>query len=105
MFALITVVHIIVALILIIVVLLQTGKRADLAGAFGGGGSQENIPTTEMAASESDPSAVSGYLDEIFKAATRSSGSVRLTATTRSTNSTLPTCCGEPRLNGWPAAS
>ena len=37
---LLTVLHIIVAFILILVVLLQTGKRADLAGAFGGGGSQ-----------------------------------------------------------------
>jgi preprotein translocase subunit SecG len=33
-------VHIVVSLILVLVVLLQTGKRADLAGAFGGGGSQ-----------------------------------------------------------------
>ena len=33
-------IHIIVSVILILVVLLQTGKRADLAGAFGGGGSQ-----------------------------------------------------------------
>ncbi|MBZ5639565.1 MAG: preprotein translocase subunit SecG [Acidobacteriia bacterium] len=33
-------IHIIVAVFLILVVLLQTGKRADLAGAFGGGGSQ-----------------------------------------------------------------
>ena len=32
--------HILVCLVLILVVLLQTGKRADLAGAFGGGGSQ-----------------------------------------------------------------
>jgi preprotein translocase subunit SecG len=37
---LLTAVHVIVALILILTVLLQTGKRADLAGAFGGGGSQ-----------------------------------------------------------------
>jgi preprotein translocase subunit SecG len=35
-----TIVHVIVALFLIVVVLLQTSKRADLAGAFGGGGSQ-----------------------------------------------------------------
>ncbi|MFQ5670683.1 MAG: preprotein translocase subunit SecG [Acidobacteriota bacterium] len=32
--------HLIVGIILILVVLLQTGKGADLAGAFGGGGSQ-----------------------------------------------------------------
>ncbi len=35
-----TTIHILVCLVLIGVVLLQTGKRADLAGAFGGGGSQ-----------------------------------------------------------------
>jgi preprotein translocase subunit SecG len=40
MIVLITVVHIIVCLILVVVVLLQSGKAADLAGAFGGMGSQ-----------------------------------------------------------------
>ena len=34
------IVHVIVCFILIMVVLLQSGKAADLAGAFGGGGSQ-----------------------------------------------------------------
>jgi preprotein translocase subunit SecG len=34
------IVHIIVSIFLILVVLLQQGKGADLAGAFGGGGSQ-----------------------------------------------------------------
>lgn len=38
--ALIIIVHIIVCLILIFAILLQSGKAADLAGAFGGGGSQ-----------------------------------------------------------------
>ena len=33
-------IHVVLCLFLIAVVLLQTGKRADLAGAFGGGGSQ-----------------------------------------------------------------
>jgi preprotein translocase subunit SecG len=37
---LLTLLHIIVCLILIVAVLLQSGKGADLAGAFGGGGSQ-----------------------------------------------------------------
>jgi len=32
--------HVIVCFVLIMVVLLQSGKAADLAGAFGGGGSQ-----------------------------------------------------------------
>src|SRR5580765_3385293 len=40
MVILLTILHVIVAGFLILVVLLQTGKRADLAGAFGGGGSQ-----------------------------------------------------------------
>ena len=35
-----TILYVIVCTFLILVVLLQTGKRADLAGAFGGGGSQ-----------------------------------------------------------------
>ena len=37
---LLTTIHILVCLVLIGVIMLQTGKRADLAGAFGGGGSQ-----------------------------------------------------------------
>jgi preprotein translocase subunit SecG len=40
MLILITVIHVIICLFLIIVVLLQSGKAADLAGAFGGMGSQ-----------------------------------------------------------------
>ena len=36
-------VHIAVSLLLIIVVLLQSGKSADLAGAFGGAGSQSTF--------------------------------------------------------------
>ena len=38
--ALLHILYVPVCLFLILVVLLQTGKRADLAGAFGGGGSQ-----------------------------------------------------------------
>jgi len=40
MIILVTIVHIIVCLFLIIVVLLQSGKSADIAAAFGGMGSQ-----------------------------------------------------------------
>jgi preprotein translocase subunit SecG len=40
MVVLLTVVHIIVCVFLIAVVLLQSGKSADIAAAFGGGGSQ-----------------------------------------------------------------
>ena len=37
---LLTLIHVLVCLFLIVVVLLQSGKAADLAGAFGGMGSQ-----------------------------------------------------------------
>ncbi|HUB83825.1 MAG TPA: preprotein translocase subunit SecG [Bryobacteraceae bacterium] len=40
MYALILAIHVIVCIFLIVVVLLQSGKAADLAGAFGGMGSQ-----------------------------------------------------------------
>jgi len=40
MVILITTIHVLVCIFLIIVVLLQSGKAADLAGAFGGMGSQ-----------------------------------------------------------------
>jgi len=40
MYILMWIVHVIVCLFLIVVVLLQSGKAADLAGAFGGMGSQ-----------------------------------------------------------------
>ena len=40
MIALLVVLHVLVSIFLILVVLVQQGKGADLAGAFGGGGSQ-----------------------------------------------------------------
>ncbi len=40
MVILVTLIHIVISIFLIIVVLLQSGKAADLAGAFGGMGSQ-----------------------------------------------------------------
>ena len=40
MYIVLTIIHVIVCIFLIIVVLLQSGKAADLAGAFGGMGSQ-----------------------------------------------------------------
>ena len=40
MYILVTIIHVVVCIFLIIVVLLQSGKAADLAGAFGGMGSQ-----------------------------------------------------------------
>lgn len=40
MIILLVVLHVLISLFLILVVLIQQGKGADLAGAFGGGGSQ-----------------------------------------------------------------
>jgi|SRR5688572_21491266 preprotein translocase subunit SecG len=40
MIVLLVILHVITSLFLILVVLIQQGKGADLAGAFGGGGSQ-----------------------------------------------------------------
>ena len=43
MYGLILAIHIIVCLLLVVVVMLQSGKSADLAGAFGGMGSQSTF--------------------------------------------------------------
>ena len=43
MFTFLVVLYIIVCLFLILVVLVQQGRGADLAGAFGGGGSQQTF--------------------------------------------------------------
>src|SRR5690242_18989703 len=40
MIILLTIIHVLICLFLVVVVLLQSGKAADLAGAFGGMGSQ-----------------------------------------------------------------
>jgi preprotein translocase subunit SecG len=40
MTVLLVIIHVVISLFLILVVLVQQGKGADLAGAFGGGGSQ-----------------------------------------------------------------
>ncbi|MBT9330449.1 preprotein translocase subunit SecG [Paracidobacterium acidisoli] len=40
MIYLVSTIHVIICLVLILVILLQQGKSADLAGAFGGQGSQ-----------------------------------------------------------------
>ena len=40
MIVLLVILHVIVSLFLMLIILVQQGKGADLAGAFGGGGSQ-----------------------------------------------------------------
>ena len=56
MTALLTIVHVVICLILVVAVLLQSGKAADLAGAFGGGGSQTGPAAAALpAAAASEP--------------------------------------------------
>ena len=64
-------IHILVCIFLIIVVLLQSGKAADLAGAFGGMGSQTAFGSARLgdAAFESDDHfgrAVHGHIPYSF---------------------------------------
>ena len=46
MFAILIIVHVVVCIALIMIVLLQTGKGADMGAAFGGGGSQTLFGST-----------------------------------------------------------
>jgi preprotein translocase subunit SecG len=54
LFTLLHLLYIPVCIFLILVVLLQTGKRADLAGAFGGGGSQTALGAPRAPAQQSN---------------------------------------------------
>jgi preprotein translocase subunit SecG len=80
----VTTVHVIVCLILILVVLLQSGKAADLAGAFGGMGSQTVFGPRGTATVLSKATTVAAALFMVtslslvimHNAQTRSSGSV-----------------------------
>jgi preprotein translocase subunit SecG len=57
-----TVVHVIVCFFLVIVVLLQSGKAADLAGAFGGMGSQTTFGARGTATALSKATTVAAVL-------------------------------------------
>ena len=77
---LLTLVHVTGCLVLIGVVLLQTGKRADLAGAFGGGGSQTAFGTRGAATFLSKATTATAVLFMVTSmglsiVATRASGS------------------------------
>lgn len=60
--ALIVIVHVAVCLILILAILLQSGKAADLAGAFGGAGSQTEFGTRSQATLLSKVTTVSAII-------------------------------------------
>ena len=82
---LLTIVHVIVCLILIGVVLLQSGKAADLAGAFGGMGSQTAFGPRGAATLLSKATSISAILFMI----TSLSLSIMATRKGRSPNSVL----------------
>ena len=79
MYILVLILHVIVCLFLIVVVLLQSGKAADLAGAFGGMGSQTAFGprgSATMLSKATTISAVLFMLTSLFLSilATRSAG-------------------------------
>ena len=81
---LLTVVHVVVCVFLIIVVLLQSGKAADLAGAFGGMGSQTAFGPRGSATLLSKATTVSAILFMLTSlslsiVATRSTGGIGAT--------------------------
>lgn len=62
MFALLIVLHIIVSMILILVVLLQSGKAGDLASTFGGASSQTAFGSRGAATVLTKATAISGVV-------------------------------------------
>ena len=57
-----TVLHVLVCLFMVVVVLLQSGKAADLAGAFGGMGSQTTFGPRGTATALSKATAIAAVL-------------------------------------------
>jgi len=98
MYALVMTIHIVVCIFLIIVVLLQSGKAADLAGAFGGMGSQTAFGPRGSATLLSKATTVSAVLFMVTSLslsilATRSAGlgtSVLDTSPQRATTPAVP---------------
>jgi preprotein translocase subunit SecG len=92
---LLTIVHVIVCLFLIIVVLLQSGKAADLAGAFGGMGSQTAFGPRGSATLLSKATTVSAILFMVTSislsiVATRSAGTSSLPDLRRRVQNSAP---------------
>jgi len=57
-----TIIHVLVCLFMVVVVLLQSGKAADLAGAFGGMGSQTTFGPRGTATALSKATAIAAVL-------------------------------------------
>ncbi len=94
---LLTIVHVVVCLFLIIVVLLQSGKAADLAGAFGGMGSQTAFGPRGSATLLSKATTISAILFML------TSISLSIVATRGAGSSSLPDLKRRPVQNSAPA--
>lgn len=90
-------VHVIVCLFLIVVVLLQSGKAADLAGAFGGMGSQTAFGPRGSATLLSKATTISAILFMV------TSISLSIAATRSAGTSSLPDLRRKPVQNSAPA--
>ena len=94
---LLTIIHVVVCLFLIIVVLLQSGKAADLAGAFGGMGSQTAFGPRGSATLLSKATTISAILFML------TSISLSVVATRGSGVSSIPDLKRRPVQNSAPA--
>jgi preprotein translocase subunit SecG len=104
-YTLLTIVHVLVCLFLIVVVLLQSGKAADLAGAFGGMGSQTAFGPRGSATLLSKATTVSAILFMV----TSLSLSIMATRGTGAGSTVLethpgPATAGQPATTPAPAA-
>src|SRR5439155_24926666 len=97
MYILITLIHIVVCLFLIIVILLQSGKAADLAGAFGGMGSQTAFGPRGSATLLSKATTISAILFML------TSISLSIVATRSAGVNSLPELKRRPVQNSAPA--
>ena len=104
MYAALIVLHCLVCLVLILVVLLQTGKGADLAGAFGGGGSQTALGSRGAATVLSKATTVAAILFMFTSLALAIFSSRRTSAVLQNTPITLPAApSGAPPAPATPA--
>jgi len=115
MLILVTIIHVIVSLFLIGVVLLQSGKAADLAGAFGGLGSQTVFGPRGSATVLTRATSISAILFMVTSLslsllATKEGGGSgngildKITAPVQQTGAPAPAAPGTPATTGTPAA-
>src|SRR5690242_7429283 len=101
MYILVMTVHVVVCIFLIIVVLLQSGKAADLAGAFGGMGSQTAFGPRGSATLLSKATTVSAVVFMFTSLglsimATRSGGGAGSTVLDSQSGKSAPAKAGQP---------